>query len=67
MSSKLELLTLNGHNYGFWAQDMETLLKIKGLWKYIKYRIPNTKNDQKKFIIDYNKNDVVGVIMTYIS
>jgi len=27
MGSKKELVMLNGHNCGMWAQDMETLLK----------------------------------------
>jgi hypothetical protein len=32
MSSKQELVVLNGHNYGMWAQDMEMVLKSKVLW-----------------------------------
>jgi hypothetical protein len=32
MSSLQEPTVLNGHNYGMWAQDKETLLKSKFLW-----------------------------------
>jgi len=67
MSSKLEPVILNGHNYGVWAQDMETLLKSKGLWQFTKTAVPDPKDDQQKFVIDGKKDEVVGVITTYIS
>jgi hypothetical protein len=46
---------------------METLLKIKGLWKYTNTAIPDPTDDQMKFIVDGKNNEVVGFIMTYIS
>jgi hypothetical protein len=46
---------------------METLLKIKGLWKYTKVVIPDPTYDQTKFMFDGKKDDVVGVIITYNS
>jgi hypothetical protein len=58
---------LNGSNYVVWAPDMETLLKSKGLWKYMKTVIPDPTDDQEKFVVDGKKDEVVGVIMTYIS
>jgi hypothetical protein len=50
-----------------WAPDMETLLKSKGLWKYMKIVILDTTYDQAKIVFDGKKDDVVGVITTYIS
>jgi hypothetical protein len=67
MASKIDLVILNGSNYVVWAPDMETLLKSKGLWKYMKTVILDPIDDQEKFIVDGNKDEVVGVIMTYIS
>ena len=67
MTCKIEPIVLNGHNYAIWAPDMETLLKIKGVWKYTKATIPDLLNDWAKFLIDEKKNEVVGIIMTYIS
>ena len=46
---------------------MEMLLKIKGLWKYMKVMILDPSDDQEKFVINGNKDEVVGVITTYIS
>jgi hypothetical protein len=46
---------------------METLLKSKGLWKYTKVMIPDPTDDHAKFIVDGKKDEVVGVITTYIS
>jgi hypothetical protein len=46
MSSKPEHVVLNGHNYGIWAQDMETLLKSKVLWQFTKIMVPDPKDDQ---------------------
>ena len=46
---------------------METLLKSKGLWQYTNTMIPDPTNDQEKFIVDGKKDEVMGVIMTYIS
>jgi len=66
MDSKIDHVVLNGHNYD-WAPNMETFLKIKGLWQYIKTLILYPKNDQKKFVINGNKYYVFGVITTYIS
>jgi hypothetical protein len=67
MDSKNDHVILNGLNYIVWVPDMETLLKIKGLWKYIKVVIPNLKDDQIKFDIDRKKYEVVWFITTYIS
>jgi hypothetical protein len=46
---------------------METLLKSKGIWKYKNTMIPYLTDDHMKFIVDGKKDEVVGVIMTYIS
>jgi hypothetical protein len=46
---------------------METLLKIKGLWQYTKVTIPDPIDDLKKIDIAGKKDEVVGVITTYIS
>jgi hypothetical protein len=67
MDSKINPVILKGSNYAVWALDMETLLKSKGLWKYTKTMIPYLTNDQAKFIVVGKKDEVVGVIMTYIS
>jgi hypothetical protein len=67
MALKIDPVVLNGSNYVVWAPDMETLLKRKGLWKYMKVVIPDPTDDQEKFIVDGKKDEVVGVIMTYIS
>jgi hypothetical protein len=47
MGTKQESLMLNGHNYGMWAQDMETLLKSKELWQFTKTLVPNPKDEQE--------------------
>jgi hypothetical protein len=45
---------------------MESLLKIKGLWKYMKILIPDSTANQKKFVVDKKKDEDMGVITTYI-
>ena len=67
MASNKEHVIMNGHNYATCVPDMETLLKIKGLWKYNNVAISYLTNDQAKFFIDKNKDEAIGVIMTYIS
>lgn len=67
MASKIDSIVMNGSNYGVWAPNMETLLKRKGLWQYMKVLIANPINDQEKFVVDGKKDEAVGVIMTYIS
>jgi hypothetical protein len=67
MASKIGLVILNGSNYAIWAPDMETLLKSKGFWQYMKtMNILDPTNDQAKFIFDRQKDEVVYVITTYI-
>jgi hypothetical protein len=46
MCSKVEYVILNGHNYGIWAQYMDTRLKNKVLWQFTKTMIRNLKDDQ---------------------
>jgi hypothetical protein len=46
---------------------METLLKIKGLWQYRNFVIPDLMDDHMTFVFKGNKDEVVEVIMTYIS
>jgi hypothetical protein len=67
MASKINPIFLNGSNYAVWAPDMETLLKIKGSWHYTKVVIPYPTDALKKISIDGKKDEVLGVIMTYIS
>jgi hypothetical protein len=67
MALKIDHVVLNGSNYAVWAPDMETLLKRKGLWQYMKVVIPDPTDDQVKFVVDGKKDEAVGVIMTYIS
>jgi hypothetical protein len=67
MASKIDLVVLNGSNYTIWAPDMETLLKSKGLWQYMKIVIQDPIDDHEKSVVDNKKDEVVGVIMTYIS
>jgi hypothetical protein len=59
MNSKREPLVLNFHNHGIWAQDMETLLKGKALWKFTKIVVPNPKDEQQKFVIDEKKSEAI--------
>ena len=66
MASKINPIILNASNYAVWVPYMESLLKSKGLWKYMKVLIPWPTKNQTKFIIDGKKNEDVGVIMTYI-
>ena len=58
---------LNGHNYAIWVTNMETLLKNKGLWKYMKTIIVDFMDVDGEFIIDVKNDDVVAVIIAYIS
>ena len=67
MDSKIKQVILDSLNYVLWATDMETLLKGKDLWQYMKVSIPDSSNDQAKFVIDRKKDEVAGVITTYIS
>jgi hypothetical protein len=66
MASKIDPIFMNGSNYAVWAPDMESLLKSKGLWQYMKDVIPYPIDNQEKFTIDGKKYEVVGVITTYI-
>jgi hypothetical protein len=66
MNSKPEPVVLDGHNYGIWAQGIETLLKSKALWQFSKITVPNPKDDHHKFVIN-KKDETVGVVMTDIS
>jgi hypothetical protein len=66
MDSNIDLILLNESNYTVWEPYMETLLKRKGLWKYMNIVIPNQMDDQEKYIIDGKKDEVVGVITTHI-
>jgi hypothetical protein len=59
MSSKQGLVVLNGHNYGVWAQDKETLLKSITLWHFTWIVVLDMKDDQHKFIIDEKKDEHV--------
>jgi hypothetical protein len=67
MDSNIDPTILDGINYVVWVLYMETLLKIKGLWKYTKTDILEHKVEHVKFVVDGKKYEVVGVIMTYIS
>ena len=58
---------LNGHNYAIWVTNMETLLKNKGLWKYMKTIIVDFMDVDAEFIIDVKNDDVVAIIIAYIS
>ena len=46
---------------------MESLLKNKGLWKYMKTIIVDFMDVDVKFIIDVKNDDVVAIIAAYIS
>ena len=67
MASKIEPTILDGLSYAVWATDMETSLKSKGLWQYKKAAILDQSNALAKFVINRKKDEVVGVITTYIS
>jgi hypothetical protein len=66
MSSKIDLIILNGLKYVIWSPNMETLLKSKGLWKYTKTVIPDLMDNPMNIIVDGKKDEIVEVIMTYI-
>ena len=66
LASKQEPVILNSHNYGMWAQDMETLLKSKALSQITKTTIPDPKHDQQKFVLDGKKDKTMEVITTCI-
>ena len=67
MASKIELIVLYVFNYVVWVTNMETLLKSKGLQHYEKVVILDLSHALAKFVIDGKKDEVVGIIMTYIS
>jgi hypothetical protein len=46
---------------------MDTLLKSNALWQYTKVSILDPSDAQEKFVVDEKKDEVVGVITTYIS
>ena len=66
MALKIDHIILNGPNYIVWAQDMETLLKSKGLLQYMKTVILYPSDAKVKFIVDGKKNEAIRVITTYI-
>jgi hypothetical protein len=67
MASNIDTIVLNGSNYAVWEVDMETLLKSKRLWQYMKTVIPDPMEEQAIFVVDGKKDEYVGVITTYIS
>ena len=67
MSSKIDHVILDGLNYDIPTPNMETLLKSKGLYQYMKITIPYPSNHQAKFVINGKKDEAVRVITTYIS
>jgi hypothetical protein len=67
ISSKQEHMVLNGHNYGMWAQGMETLLKSKKLWYFTKPMVQDPKEELHKFIISGKNDEVIKFILVYIS
>ena len=67
MESKIETRVLDELRYSILETSMETFMKSKGLWQYTKFVIPNLSNASSKFVVDGNKDEVVGVIRTYIS
>ena len=67
MASKIEFVVLNSLNDFVWENDMETLLKSKGIWKCIKVSILDSTDGQETFFIDGQKDEAIGVIITYIS
>jgi hypothetical protein len=67
MALNIHHAIMNGSNYIAWEPYMETLMNIKGLWKYTKIMILDPTNDQENSIVDGKKDGTVGVIMTYIS
>jgi hypothetical protein len=67
MASKIDLVVLNGSNYAVLTPNMETLLKRKGLWKYMNIVNLDPIGDRVKFFVDGKKDEGVWVIMTYIS
>jgi hypothetical protein len=67
MDLNIDPVILNGSNYAIWAPDMETLLKSKEPWQYIKTVIPDPTDDQENLVVYGKKVEVVGIITTYIS
>ena len=45
---------------------METLLKSKALWQFMKTAMPDPKDDQHQFVFEKKKDEDVGFITTYI-
>ena len=46
---------------------MDTLLKSKGLWQCTNIVIPDPVDALVEFVVNRKKNEIGGVIMTYIS
>ena len=65
MISKIKPIVLDGHNFAIKYTYMETLLKSKGLWKFVKTTIAGRMDVDAMFSIDIKKDKVVGVITTY--
>ena len=66
MTSKIELVVINRHIYEICVLYMETFLKIKGLWKYMKVSILDSIDDHDQFVIVKKEDKVVGFTKTYI-
>jgi hypothetical protein len=67
MDLKIDPIILKRSNYAEWEPYMETILKCKGLWKYMKIVIPDPTYDHANFYFNGKKDEVVGVMKTYIS
>jgi len=67
MSSNIEPIVLDGHNYVVSAPHMKILLKRKVLWQYTTIVIPYLTDTVVKFVIGGKKDEAIGVITTYIS
>jgi hypothetical protein len=61
----LILFFLSGPNFLVWEPYLETLLKSKQLWQYMKIPIRDPTDDHTKFIVDGKNDEVVGVIMIF--
>jgi hypothetical protein len=67
MDSNINPLVMNRSNYAVWEPHMETLLKSKGLFQYMKTVILDPTDDQEIFYVDGKKDEAIGIITTYIS
>ena len=45
MGSKQDPVVLNGKNYGMWVHDIDTFIKIQGLWDFTKNVVNDLKYD----------------------